>query len=354
MKLASSSTAAALIAGMLTVSLVAAAPPVSVAESAQRPVVNVVVVSGTVTSPQSAVLSPSVGGLIERMDVDAGDRVETGSIVVALDRELGNLALERARAEQTQARSALEDSRRRLREAEEMGPEKGIAETQIKSLRAEVARDDAALQAATAAARQQEAIVRRHDVRAPFAGVVSRRLAEVGEWVSPGDGLVELVATDRLRFDFRVPQSYFTSIRETTRVDLTLDALPDNVIPGRVQAIVPVKDPGARTFLLRVVTDPGSDLPVTPGMSARAAIRIDVGRDAVVVPRDALLLYPDGRRTVWVVDSGEAETTVHEQRVETGLEFDGFVEIQSGLEVGVRVVTRGNEALRNGQTVSLR
>lgn len=354
MKLASSSAAAALIAGMLTVSLVAAAPPVSVAESAQRPVVNVVVVSGTVTSPQSAVLSPSVGGLIERMDVDAGDRVETGSIVVALDRELGNLALERARAEQTQARSALEDSRRRLREAEEMGPEKGIAETQIKSLRAEVARDDAALQAATAAARQQEAIVRRHDVRAPFAGVVSRRLAEVGEWVSPGDGLVELVATDRLRFDFRVPQSYFTSIRETTRVDLTLDALPDNVIPGRVQAIVPVKDPGARTFLLRVVTDPGSDLPVTPGMSARAAIRIDVGRDAVVVPRDALLLYPDGRRTVWVVDSGEAETTVHEQRVETGLEFDGFVEIQSGLEVGVRVVTRGNEALRDGQTVSLR
>jgi RND family efflux transporter MFP subunit len=339
---------------MLTVSLVAAAPPVSVAESAQRPVVNVVVVSGTVTSPQSAVLSPSVGGLIERMDVDAGDRVETGSIVVALDRELGNLALERARAEQTQARSALEDSRRRLREAEEMGPEKGIAETQIKSLRAEVARDDAALQAATAAARQQEAIVRRHDVRAPFAGVVSRRLAEVGEWVSPGDGLVELVATDRLRFDFRVPQSYFTSIGETTRVDLTLDALPDNVIPGRVQAIVPVKDPGARTFLLRVVTDPGSDLPVTPGMSARAAIRIDVGRDAVVVPRNALLLYPDGRRTVWVVDSGEAETTVHEQRVETGLEFDGFVEIQSGLEVGVRVVTRGNEALRDGQTVSLR
>jgi RND family efflux transporter MFP subunit len=354
MELASSSAAAALIAGMLTVSLVAAAPPVSVAESAQRPVVKVVVVSGTVTSPQSAVLSPSVGGLIERMDVDAGDRVETGSIVVALDRELGNLALERARAEQTQARSALEDSRRRLREAEEMGPEKGIAETQIKSLRAEVARDDAALQAATAAARQQEAIVRRHDVRAPFAGVVSRRLAEVGEWVSPGDGLVELVATDRLRFDFRVPQSYFTSIRETTRVDLTLDALPDNVIPGRVQAIVPVKDPGARTFLLRVVTDPGSDLPVTPGMSARAAIRIDVGRDAVVVPRDALLLYPDGRRTVWVVDSGEAETTVHEQRVETGLEFDGFVEIQSGLEVGVRVVTRGNEALRDGQTVSLR
>ncbi len=354
MKILSPSAAVALVLASSTTLAAPGAPPVSVADSERRPVVQVVLVSGTVTSPQTAVLSPSVGGLIERIDVDAGDRVEAGEIIVALDRELDNLALERERAEETQARSALEDSRRRLREAEEMGPEKGIAETQIKSLRAEVARDDAALKAASAAARQQEAIVRRHDVRAPFSGVVSERHAEVGEWVSPGDGLVELVATDGLRFDFRVPQSYYTSVRETTRVELTLDALPEHVIPGRIQAIVPVKDPGARTFLLRVTAGPDLELPVTPGMSARAAIRIDAGREAVVVPRDALLLYPDGRRTVWVVDPGSGETTVSERRVETGLEFDGFVEIRSGLEAGMQVVTRGNEALRNGQAVSIR
>ena len=73
-----------------------------------------------------------------------------------------------------------------------------------------------------------------------------------------------------------------------------------------------------------------------------------------VVPRDALLLYPDGRRTVWVVDRGQGETMVHEQRVQTGLEFDGFVEIREGLETGVTVVTRGNEALQNGQAVEVR
>ncbi len=330
-----------------------AAAPVSVAETERRPVVQVVMVSGTVTSPQSAVLSPSVGGLIERIDVDAGDRVEAGALVVALDRELGELSLERARAEQAQAESELEDSRRRLNEARDVGPEKGIAETQIKSLLAETARDEAALQAAAAAARQQEAIVRRHDVRAPFAGVVSERLAEVGEWVSPGDALLELVATDRLRFDFRVPQAYFTSVRTATRVDLTLDAIPGRKVSGRIQAIVPVKDPGARTFLLRVVAEPDSSLAVTPGMSARAEIRIDAGREAVVVPRDALLRYPDGRKTVWVVESGPEGQTVREQRVETGLEFDGFVEIRDSLEAGVAVVTRGNEAMQNGQAVSL-
>lgn len=354
MKLLPPTISTALLLGMAAIPTIAVAAPVSVEQSAQRPVVQVVQVSGTVTSPQAAVLSTSVGGLIERIDVDSGDQVEAGAIVVALDRELGNLDLERVRAEETQARSELEDSRRRLSEAEKVGPERGIPETQIKSLRAEVVRDEAAMAAATAAARQQAAVVRRHDVRAPFSGVISDRFADVGEWVDPGDGLVELVATDHLRFDFRVPQTYYTRIDMGTGVDLSLDALPERSIPGRVQAIVPVKDPGARTFLLRVVAEADTPVMVTPGMSARARIRVDTGREAVVVPRDALLLYPDGRKTVWIADQAGGEATVREQRVQTGLEFDGLVEIRDGLDAGVAIVTRGNEALQNGQVVELR
>lgn len=73
-----------------------------------------------------------------------------------------------------------------------------------------------------------------------------------------------------------------------------------------------------------------------------------------MVPRDALLLYPDGRKTVWIVDSNGGELTVREQRVDAGLEFDGFVEIRDGLEAGVQIVTRGNESLRDGEVVVLR
>ena len=331
-----------------------AASPVEISQSEQRPVVQIVTVSGTVTSPQSAVLSPSIGGLVEATLVDAGDRVEAGSIVVTLDSELARLSLDRVAAERAQAQIALEDAKRRLAEAEKVGPQRGIAETEIKSLRAEVTRNEAALEAAAAAARQQQAVVRRHEVRAPFKGVVNQRLAQVGEWVNPGDGLVELVATEGLRFDFRVPQSYYARLTEQARIDLTLDAVPDEVVAGRIQSIVPVKDPGARTFLLRVVADALHSLPVTPGMSARAAIRIDTGRDAVVVPRDAVLMYPDGRKTVWVVEDEDGKPVVHEHRIQAGLEFDGVVEVRSGLEAGLDVVTRGNEALRDGETVLLK
>lgn len=344
-------TAIAAFACALVAGAALAASPVETAKSERRNVVQIVNVNGTVTSPQSALLSPSIGGLVENTLVDAGDQVEEGDVVVTLDRELARLTLERSVAEKTQAQIALDDSKRRLQEAEKVGPQRGIAESEIKSLRAEVTRDEAALEAAVAAARQQEAVLRRHEVRAPFRGVVSQRLAQVGEWVNPGDALVELVATDGLRFDFRVPQSYYAKLDEQARIDLTLDAVPDEVVAGRVQSIVPVKDPGARTFLLRVVSDAQHSLPVTPGMSARAAIRIDTGREAVVVPRDAVLMYPDGRRTVWVVESEDGQPVVHEKRIDAGLEFDGLVEVRSGIEAGLDVVTRGNEALRDGETV---
>ena len=328
-------------------------PPVTVSGARIQPVVRILPVSGTVTSPRSALLSPSVGGLIDDFAVDAGDTVAAGDILVSLDAELEELALERARATLAEAEAGLADARRRLAEAERLGSERGIPETEIESRRAEVAADEAALQAASAAFRQQQAVVRRHEIRAPFGGAVARRLAEVGEWVNPGDGLLELVAVDGLRYDFRVPQNYYPDVSADTLIDISPDAAPEESIPGDIIAIVPVNDPAARTFLLRAVAAEGHGLPVTPGMSARGALHLDTGREAVVVPRDALIRYPDGRITVWALQTAGEAATVTEQRVETGLEFDGLVEIVSGIEAGTRVVTRGNEALQSGQTVTV-
>jgi RND family efflux transporter MFP subunit len=330
------------------------APPVDVARVAERPIVRSVRVSGTVTSPQYASLSPSVGGLVAAMRVDAGDRVAAGDVLVALDAELAGLELLRRTADREQAQAALADARRRLDEAERVASASAIAETEIKSRRALVEQSRAALASAEAAARQQQAVLARHEVRSPFAGVIVDRVAEVGEWVNPGDPLVELVATERLRFDFRVPQEYYDQIDLDTAVELESDAVPGFSADGRILAIVPVKDPGARTFLVRVTADGSAPRAVTPGMSARGVLKVDTRRSGIVVTRDALLRYPDGRQVVWTVDRTAELPRVHEQQVQTGLAFDNLVEIKSGLSVGATVVTRGNEALQEGQVVTVR
>lgn len=330
------------------------APPVSIAEASEQPIVRVVQVTGTVTSPRSATLSTSVGGLVETLELDAGDRVAEGDVIVGLDAELARLTLSREEARLAQAKTALADALRRLEEAERVGVSQAIPASQIKSIAAEVEQNEAAVVEAEAAVAQQRSVVARHRVRAPFDGVISERLTEIGEWANPGDPLVELVATDDLRFDFRVPQDLYGSIQPDTRVVLHTDALPSVSIEGRVQAIVPVKDPGARTFLLRVVAEDDMSVPVTPGMSTRGELFIDTGRTGVVVSRDALLRYPDGREVVWVVDRSSELPKVSQRRVTTGLQFDGLIEIRKGLEPGTTIVTRGNEALQDGQTVAIR
>ena len=269
---------------------------------------------------------------------------------------MAQLALERALAEVRRRETAVADARRRFTEAEQVGAQRGIARTQIESLRAEVSSDEAALVASQAAAREQQAIVERHTLKAPFAGVISERHAELGEWVNPGDGLLELVATDNLRFDFRVGQDNFVALSPDTPVEITLDALPERSLSGHIDTIVPVKDPSARTFLVRVLADNNeADIPlrITPGMSARGKLNIDVGRIGVAVSRDAILRFPDGRVTVWVVDTEDDLHVVRERLVSTGFEFDGVVEIVSGLADGDVVVVRGNETLQENQTVTI-
>jgi RND family efflux transporter MFP subunit len=342
-----------LLASILISATGAAEVPVQVDTASKRAVVKQINVTGTVTSPRTAVLSTAVAGLVTKLTIDEGDRAETGQVLLELDAELAQLALERALAEVKQREIAVADARRRFIEAEEVGAQRSIARTQVESLRAEVSSDEAALAASRAAAREQQAIVERNTLKAPFAGVISERYAELGEWVNPGDGLFELVATDNLRFDFRVGQDNFAALSPETSVDITLDAFPERSIPGYVDAIVPVKNPSARTFLVRVRANTDDTGNITPGMSARGKLNIDIGRSGITVPRDAILRFPDGRVTVWVVDAGGDLPVVREQVVRTGSEFDGVVEITNGLADGDVVVVRGNEMLQEGQTVSI-
>ena len=330
------------------------APPVVVAATERRDIVEEVPVSGTVTSPRVARLSPEVAGLVQEVLVEAGDHVEQGATLLHLDPALARLALDAAEAATDQASEELADARRRLADAERLAAARGIAETEVRARRTEVRSDAATVRLREAQQRSEAERLRRHQLNAPFAGVISRKLTEAGEWVSPGEPVLELLADRGLRIDFQVPQGYFPRIGLETPVEVRLDALPEQAVTGRIGEIVPVSDPSARTFLIRVYPRQ-EDLPLTPGMSAAGTLRLRTGDPGIVVSRDALLRHPDGRITVWVVREGsDGAPTVVERRVHTGLSFDGLVAVRSGLEAGTRVVVEGNEALQQGQRVEIR
>ncbi len=323
--------------------------PVSATEVTRREIFRTVPMTGTVTSERSARLSAATSGLVHVLKVDAGFQVQRGDVLLELDPELTGLQLEAAEAQVKQARSELADAKRRLEEARELVPKASIAESTVRDREAEVVLDEATLQQAVAEAGFQRALLERHQVRAPFDGVVSSKLTELGEWVNPGQAVFELVAIDAIRLDFSVSEDFLPAIAPGGRVGYTLNARPGDTFDGEVATVVPVTDRNARTFLLRV--RPKGDQPLLlPGMSVTATLKLPTGRDGLVVPRDALLRYPDGRTVVWTV----GDDRVSEHRVQTGLQFDGLVEIRGGVDAGDRVVVEGNEALRDGQAVEVR
>jgi RND family efflux transporter MFP subunit len=200
--------------------------------------------------------------------------------------------------------------------------------------------------------RQQAEIVKRHRLTAPFAGVISNKLAETGEWVETGTPVLDLVAIDQLRLDIQAPQEYFPLISNDTNVTVRLDVAPEREFTGKVHSIVPMSNPGARTFLVRVLIDNADNLMI-PGMSAQAFLNIELKEQALLLPRDATIQHPDGRNTVWIVNNVNGRLVASEQQVQLGRSLSSLVIVRAGLNPGTLVVIRGNETLKDGQAVHI-
>lgn len=342
------------IAALMVVSQAKAqqnAPTVLVSRAEQAALIEEVPLTGTVVSSRIAELSTEVSGIVAEIAVELGDRVRAGDEILRLNSELETLSLEAARATTEQAMHELEDARRRLAEARKLGEIQSASAVEM--IAAEVSIDTSKLKRSKAEQQRQVARLQRHRLNAPFGGLISRKLVEQGEWIQPGQTVVELVALDGLRIDFQVPQSVYTKLEDSTRLKIRFDALPGQQFDGRIERIIPVTDPVSRTFRVRTALN-NTEARIAPGMSASALLRLDSGARGIVVPRDAIIRYPDGRVTLWVAETEGEQVRVRELRVQTGLNFGGRVTITTGLEAGALVVVRGNESLYERQVVILR
>jgi RND family efflux transporter MFP subunit len=224
----------------------------------------------------------------------------------------------------------------------------------------EIARAEADVATARARCEQLEYGLARHEIRAPFNGIIGAKLTEVGAWVGVGDPIVTMAELDVVRITAQLPERYFPDVQVGTPVVLTVDALGGDALPieARVSIKVPMADQLSRTFPIRVDV-PNDGLLLAPGMMAR--LRLAIGRDrgeqALLLPKDALVMAPDGTRTAWVLTPAENGDglVVMPRGVKTGREFGDKIELTGDeLSVGDRVVVRGNEVLRPGQPVAVR
>ncbi len=328
------------------------AAPVAVATASEAQLSEQLALSGTVTAERNSALSVRVSGLVAQVEVDAGDRVSAGDRLLQLDTKLAELALARADAAVDEAKAQLAEAKRLRNEARQLEDSRTIPETQVRAAEAQVAIRQAAVTRLQAERDEQAERLRRHEVVAPFAGVIARKLTEIGEWVDTGTPVLELVETDRLRLDVRAPQRLYQSLDEAMPVTVRSEALPGRELDGQVHARVPVNDPTARTFLVRVHINDDDHL-LLPGMSAQAQFTIGTGERGIVIPRDAVIRLPNGTTNVWVIKQDEDKRIANRRQVKLGRMMADRVEVSDGLDEGQSVVVRGNEVLNEGQRVRI-
>jgi membrane fusion protein (multidrug efflux system) len=213
-----------------------------------------------------------------------------------------------------------------------------------KSVSSEQAYEDALAQFETAEGvlNQAETRLAKTVIRAPFSGVLGLRQISLGQYLEPGDAIVEITRVDLLELDFHLPQRHAGKLA-TGQVVLGMIGLCGARFEARVIAIDPRLDPSTRTVHLRASV-PNPEGTLRPGMSARVRILVGELPDALLVPQEAIVRQ--GSRHI--VFSLDAQHVAQQNDVSLGEFFVDGVHVVSGLSPGQTVVVAGQQRLRHG------
>ena len=321
--------------------------PVRYTEAREHSVRRTIRLPGTVESRVYSIVATEVEGLVEELMVREGDVVKKEQPLARLRTATRELQRQARAAQRREAEARLKQAERNLERASELNEEGIISRQEYDDRFYEVDAWQGRVEQITAEIAQFDLALRQSTIRAPFAGTVTAERTEVGEWLDTGEPVVEIHALDELEVRVEVPEQYFRSLNPGARATVTFEALPGYEVTGRITAIIPSADTEARTFPLKVrISNRRGRIGV--GMLAQVVFPAGKSYRATVVPKDAVIRRGP-QEFVYLVDGN---STVSMVPVETGQGIGAWVAVEGPVQVGQKVVTRGNERLRPGQPVA--
>jgi RND family efflux transporter MFP subunit len=318
------------------------APPVQVVDAQMTVLAPTLDIPGTVVSRNDARLAAEVPGRLNWV-AEIGARVEKGDSVAKIEDtflKLQKQEFEGIVASERSRRGFLEREVQRLRT---LAKQNIAAKNQLDQTESDLASADSDLDVAVARLGQIEVQLARTQIVAPFPGIITERLQNPGEHTSPGTAVVRLIQPDDIEVVARAPLASLNYVIEGGELPVIGDRHKGT---GTVRTLVPFGDGRSHLFEIRVT------LPATPWRIAES-VRLGVPSaepiEVLAVPRDALVLRREGTTVFRILDDNVAERIT----VTTGLGAGGMIQITGGIKVGDRVVIRGAERLRDGQTVDI-
>ena len=307
---------------------------------------------GTFVAINGTDVTTESGGVVKSIEFEAGQPIRAGAVMVRL-----NSANEVATLQALEAAAKLAAVQRDRWQK--------LAADQL------VSKDEAQQRATAAATAQaqadaQRALIAQKTIRAPFSGVLGIRKINLGQFVAPGDAIVSLQQLDPIYLDFSLPEQQINKVREGLAVRAVLDAMPGQVVEGRVTAVNPQIDPSTRNFKAQATVRNENGV-LRPGAFAHVGFDTGAEHEVVVIPQTAVSFNPYGNAVFVITKTARKEgekdpqgkpltgdkLIVTQRFIKTGATRGDLIAVTDGLKPGEQIVTSGLLKLRNDAEVTI-
>ncbi len=342
--------------------------------------------SGYITPRRRATIAAKITGRVTGVFFDEGTRVAQGQLLATLDESDVKRAFDSAKADRDSAQAAIADYEVQLRNAQialhraEQLQKAGVqtqealdnAGTAADSLKAKIALAKQQVAASEARIAVAQQAVDNCTIRAPFAGVVVSKDAQVGEMVSPNSagggftrtGIATIVDMHSNEIEVDVNESYIARVENGQQVTATLDAYPDKPIPSKVRTVIPTADRQKATVKVRItIVDLEKYNFILPDMGVKVAFleneqpaAKDKNKDKEKGPQAVAFIPKSAVRSdsnasfVFLVRDGKVER----RAVNLGMDRGTDVAVLAGVSPGDALVVKGPESLHDGEKVEIR
>lgn len=320
---------------------------------------------GNLVAVHGVQVTTEVAGMVETIGFESGAEVEQGATLVQFKTDVDLARLERLEAEAEQARRDLARFRELAQRRFVSQSEREQAATRVETFEAQV--------------REQRVLIGKKRIEAPFSGVLGLRYVNLGQYLEPGQAVVDLQSIAPIYTDFTLPGRHYGVIGPGLPVRVRVDAYPDQVFEGEISAVSPQIDRETHNFSVRA-TLPNRERLLRPGMFTDVVVTLPDERRVLAVPNTAISYSPYGD-VVFVIregggaapalpaggaddsgnpdDSAVSSARAPDQRIHrvqrvfvtTGERRGLRVEILKGVAPGDRVVTSGQLKLSDGARV---
>jgi RND family efflux transporter MFP subunit len=299
-------------------------------------------IPGSIVSRDDARVAGIVAGRVLWI-AEVGQRVDAGGVLARLDDTVVKLRAGELKAQVARAQAQAELARAQLDRYENLAATKIYPASQLDEARAQLdmARQDVVR--LNAQLNQAEYEMQQSIIRAPFAGVVTERFTQRGEYLQVGAAVTRVVNTDNVEARATAALAFAGNVKPGHTAVIRVGTEERQ---ATVRAVVPVGDDRSRQFEVRLAVAK-TQWPV--GTAVEVSVPTGADRAAVVVPRDAIVI----RQTLSYVMRVTQAGTVERREVDSGSAIENMIEIRSGVAVGDRLVVRGAERLEPGQAVTI-